>query len=162
MKLINGYVGALVAIVLLSTTPALADPATGFEYVGISSGSTDGDAGLFAMHGLCAATFDKSRMCTSEEIVQTVNPPVLATGFAWAQPILTGTNYNPISMSSLVVEKYYGISFPDGIDCNGWEGGASESGLVLLTDTGQLRVRNCTLSNPVACCAPASSGKGKK
>ena len=58
--------------------------------MGISGTTTAANVGIFSMTNLCQAEYLDSRMCTSEEIMKSVNIPELPSdSVAWVQPVIT-------------------------------------------------------------------------
>jgi hypothetical protein len=56
-------------------------------------------------------------MCTSEEIMKTVNMPTLPSGTqAWVQPVITGTIFNG---SVVIFTDISGNSYTD-LNCTNW------------------------------------------
>ena len=59
------------------------------QYVGITGTAFDGAQGVFTYNRACHAAHPGSRMCTSEEVLETVNPPTLGSPgeIAWVRPV---------------------------------------------------------------------------
>ena len=68
-------------------TTVLTFQAQAASYIGASTGTTNGAAGVIAMSALCNATFAGARMCTYEEIALTVHKSAKSHGPAWVQPL---------------------------------------------------------------------------
>ena len=147
-----------VSLVLLTAGTALAvkpepqpEPAAAgnLELVGFTIATTVGGIGLFGMTKLCQAEYVGSRMCTSEEIMKSINIPELPSdSYAWVQPVIisTDSSRNYIDLSGI---KGYQIT------CNNWSiGNASNSGFG-VNHIGQFIRPSCNEIIPVACCAPA-------
>ena len=59
-----------------------------FEFVGLSSTSHIGGAGILTLNSACQSTFPGSRMCTTEEILETVSPPsIVGSVGGWVRPV---------------------------------------------------------------------------
>ena len=100
------------------------------------------------MTQLCQAEFVDSRMCTSEEIMKTVNIPDLpANTVAWIQAIVTSkvnTDFGDISGRTTYMRP----------NCQNWSS-LNYSGLV-TSNLGIIDAVDCATNIiPVACCAPA-------
>lgn len=121
--------------------PAIAEavqPAWGFyapryQLVGFSTATRIGAAGVLGMTQACQTDFPESRMCTVDEVYETIVIPVLPDdGLAW-------------------------IRGPE--DCNGWSTNSSQDrGSALVNQSsvtsGGLVGRTCNSDIHVACCAP--------
>ncbi len=107
------------------------------QYVGVTVDVFGGDQGIFAYNRACHAAHPGSRMCTTEEVGISVNPPIVGSPgeFAWvkttnpAWPLINGEN------------------------CNAWTETDSEAALLKLED-GTLAGRGCDVPRRVACCIP--------
>ncbi len=102
-----------------------------FQFVGVTTTTHLGDAGYRTLTESCQQDYPpEGRMCTYEEYLNTVGfPDFISFADAWIRP----------SKESL--------------SCSGWSftGGASPT----VSDTGQFRINQlCSVSRPVACCAP--------
>ena len=152
-----------ISLVLLTAGTALAakggnpEPpaaAGNMELVGFTTVTTLPNIGLFAMTELCQVDYLDSRMCTSEEIMKTVNIPVLPSDTkAWVQPVITtrvSSEYTDIS----------GITGTYSVSCSNWSyiGNPPILNGLTVTNLGVLGNVTCHAPGsilPVACCAPA-------
>ena len=127
-----------------------------FEFVGFSSTTHDGGEGVLTFNGACHATFPGSRMCTSEEVLETTPPPSGPSGdFAWVRSVLV-----PHQLPGWAVDvsgETGGLSGSDAgvLSCNGWLANQSGfNGLTTQGTTGRFSAQRCDFTRPVACCAP--------
>lgn len=143
----------LVSLVL--ALPASAQQAcSDFELVGFTSTTHLGGTGVLGLTVACQAEFSDSRMCTSVEVMQTVNVPGGLTGNAWVRPVFVPTIDTRTSDASGVESS--GSTTPY-LTCNGWTG--AFQGLTVNSDGGFSKVDCATTPLAVACCAapPASA-----
>ena len=122
-----------------------------FQFVGFSEPGVSG--GILGLNRACHAAFPSSRMCTTVEIMETVNPPMPA-GDGWVRPVLqAATTADGGSAGGEVAvldasgySSNGGVSFPglesaDDLTCGAWRevdpGGPSPgtTGLGLLVDS---------------------------
>ena len=146
-----------ICIVFLTAGTALAgkpqpqpEPATGnMELVGFTTVTTAPNIGLFGMTQLCQAEYLDSRICTSKEIMETVNVPLLPSGTrAWLQPVVAGVNTSGI-VTDISGQQYYSLS------CGNWQSIEPTSRGLSVTNLGSITMNQCSSILPVACCAPA-------
>ena len=127
-----------------------------FEFVGFSGTTHDGAEGALTFNGACHATFPGSRMCTSEEILETTPPPSGISGdFAWVRSVLV--SHQLLGWALDISGEIGGLSGSDAgvLSCNGWlvnQGGFN--GLTTQGSTGRFAGQPCDTARPVACCAP--------
>jgi hypothetical protein len=120
------------------------------QYVGVTTETFDGGQGVITYNRACHAAHPGSRMCTSQEIMSTVNPPVAGSPgeVAWVRPV-----YQPTSTTYLIdVSGQLYIS-----TCEGWsEAPNSNNGFVVQLDTGSFysQLMQCNIPNKVTCCIP--------
>jgi len=124
------------------------------QYVGVSSGTIDGEQGIRAMTEVCHAYYLGSRICMTEEYVKTSNfPTAVAGGNAWISPSqLAGVGDVGTYNDFPVVEVFSGKQSVNGgraLSCSGWNGGSS--GIIVMADGG-FSSSQCSISNAVACC----------
>ncbi len=121
-----------------------------YEFVGFSTAKSNGAAGILKFTQMCQADFPNSRICTSVNILTTVDVPS-ASGTGWVQPVIVGSGNN--SVGQPVAIDASGISeYPYGLTCNGWSD-SSQEGLTVSAD-GKFSQNACSDVLPVACCAP--------
>lgn len=136
-----------------STQPSAPPTPPRFQLVAFTVATFDGDKGVLGFTAACQAEFDTqfpgSRMCSSDEVMETSTLPtgLPASDFAWVRPSLSGSgsvNNDPSGASA-------GGS---GVACSGWST-PSTAQLGLVTDSGgSFETRACVEFHPVACCAP--------
>ena len=126
------------------------DDAPVMQLVGFTSSLLPGGSGALNFTRACGSEYPESRMCTSEELMNTVDPPALATTWAWVRPSLS-----PLSA---------GLTDPTGVDasgvggeavqlsCDGWKETTPFTGLA-ADDTGAFGLQDCASELPVACCS---------
>ena len=64
------------------------EPPPRFQLVGFATATRLGDAGVLVFTLACQEEFLGSRMCSSIEVLETVDVPSLAGSFAWVRPTL--------------------------------------------------------------------------
>jgi hypothetical protein len=114
-----------------------------FVLVGFTSTTHLGDTGVLGFTQACNAEFSDSRMCTSVEVMETVDVPGGLSGDAWVRPVLLGAGSSSFGLdaSGLI-----------GTSCFGWQEGGSSSGLS-VSGSGQFGAGQCSTPLAVACCA---------
>ena len=75
--------------------PSISTPSKTFQMVGASTEEVTGDVGVFGMTLACQADFPVSRMCTSEEVMNTVTVPLGQSDSAWVRPSFQPTGASP-------------------------------------------------------------------
>jgi hypothetical protein len=137
---------AALALLLLAT-------AANAQYVGVTAQTFDGTQGIFTYNRACHDAHPGSRMCTSEEVMETINPPTLGSPgeVAWVRPVFqpVASSYTgpiAIDVSGIGTESAY-------MTCRGWRY-EDHSGLALYLVTGQFTTNECTSALKVTCCIP--------
>ena len=143
----------LTAGTVLAGKPQPEPSASGnMELVGFTTATTTPNVGLFALTQLCQAEYLDSRMCTTEEVMKTVNIPVLPDDtVAWIQPII-------VSQYNEVVRDISGIGLRTGssyLSCAGWSVSYLGDYSLNISNLGIIGYSSCANTHPVACCAPA-------
>lgn len=127
-----------------------------FQLVGFSSQTVNGNAGVFRMTSACQQSFEASRMCTSEEVMNTVTIPTLTAQNAWVRPALKpiGTGGGAVLADASGSDSADGNanSLPADLTCRGWTRTDDYKGLTVNDDGGFLP-QSCSGSRPVACCS---------
>ena len=145
--------GILIAIALaLSAGVAQAQEATGdlvpyvdTQLVGFTSTTVTGWAGVLGMLNACHIEFPASRMCTSEEVMNTVAMPVLpAGGYAWVRPS-QGLDSGANDLSGQWVNDHGGGT------CQGWT--RPDLYGFIMDVNGRFHIQTCSQEAFVACCA---------
>jgi len=121
-----------------------------FQFVGATSTTYPGNAGIYTYTKACQQDYPGSRMCSSKEYMLTVDFPAQGSFFgAWIRP-----TFSPMADGTLRATDLSGATGqPATLTCNGWRSGGQSSGLS-VSDTGQFGIVTCGSSIPVACCAP--------
>lgn len=148
-------------VVLLGVLPggAAGQSDSIFQLVGFTSQEVRGSEGRFTFNEVCQAQWEGTRMCTTQEVIQTVEVPVLGEGPALVQAV-------PISASGSLIDAS-GISLGSFRynTCVDW---SSDNGSPLVvTNTGHIQedesgyrpscgvdsgAFQCSCPLPVACC----------
>jgi len=126
-----------------------------YELVGHSSNMVNGGAGVIGMTQACQAEFTGSRMCTSEEVMNSANfGSFNPTALAWVRPVVISTSvgYSEILMDASGV-KNAGSAGYAGMSCQGWRSGG-DNGLS-VDKKGSFSLNSCATIQPVACCSPS-------
>jgi hypothetical protein len=112
------------------------------------------------MNQLCATEVDpNSRMCTSKEVMLTVNPPVAPVATrAWLHPVFQPFGKNANYSNDLFLDYSGAQGEPGRLSCSGWlDSHNTSNGLSVETTSGSISAAPCGFTNAVACCAPAAS-----
>lgn len=127
-------------IVPVIPVPATAIDTGSFQLVGFTTTTHPGNRGILNLTLACQEEFESSRICSAEEIVQTVAiPEALGAGHAWvrsAEPTVRNSQ-----------------------DCMGWTSDSSQAtGMAISVGPctacyGGFRLRTCNEPLQVACCA---------
>lgn len=122
------------------------------QLVGFTTATTAGDVGIKALTEMCSTDFPGSRMCTSQEIVETTSFPTLLSGSsAYVRPVLMGTGTGSANHKAAidVFSGTYAI-YSDELTCGGWRL-STRSGLYV--DFGlRFTTGLCSSLRSVACC----------
>lgn len=132
------------------------------ELVGFTTSGFAGDAGILKYSMACADKYPMSRMCTSEEVMNTVNFPSAAdipAASVWVRP-----SFSPLGVGGedpVVVDASGVDEDPLALTCDGWNS-ASEAMTGLVTnEAGTFDTMTCDNELPVACCAAPQQGSGE-
>jgi hypothetical protein len=135
---------------LVLALPAAAQQAcSDFELVGFTSTTHLGTEGVLGFTLACQADYADSRMCTSVEVMQTVNVPAGMSGEAWVRPVFLGGS--TASGVTGVVEN---------LTCGSWSGYGDGSSAMTVNSSGGFYggQHNClSTALAVACCAAPPS-----
>jgi hypothetical protein len=139
-----------------SAAPAHKETPPGpYQFVGFSSGTTDGAQGMLSMHALCQADFgETARICTSREFWLSPNAkaPTSSEGDAWIhpEPHDSGGGGGTTDFSGYVIDGY-----SKSPACNGWNDNTSSVvGLIVRDTDGIPSHADCINVFRVTCCAP--------
>jgi len=113
------------------------------QFMGFSSGTTDGAGGLIGMGNLCHASFSGSHMCSTVEFGgSTKNSATGVNGTAWIRPVISAAFYD--------METGH-----NGASCFGWNDNRDTIAGFSIDDKGSIRSGGssyCDVQRSVACC----------
>ena len=147
----------IIAAVGVLVVPEASAQTPSFQLVGFSQTTARGAAGLLYMSQICHAEFPGSRLCASEEIVATVNPPLtIDSNYAWVHTTMVASSDYANSLFDATGKL---LSLDQGVapNCDGWSY-ANTVTVAITTDTGAAHLRSCADANRIACCSPSGSG----
>ena len=134
------------------TNPSPASPTARFQLVGFTSASNFGNEGVLGFTLNCQAEFPDSRMCTSQEVMETVTVPGSLTGSAWVRPVFV-----PLGTGAVIIaaRDISGVVVGSGIDlaCDGWRSRSLSQRGLAVSATGSFASSACDQAFGVACCA---------
>jgi hypothetical protein len=134
---------ALVVLVLCVSVLAHAGVASAGKFLGFTDIAADGKTGVMELNRLCQAQFSGSRMCTTREIMNTVNTghKIPFAGWAWVKNVYNNPGDEFLSGSS-----------GGQLSCWGWSSNASfDKGLAINGDS-NFSQQKCNLLLNVSCC----------
>ena len=119
-------------------------------FQGFSSGTVDGGDGVFAMVQACSASFSGSKICNSEELVNSVYNSSASnlSGLAWLLPRLSTSDEQATELNSGRENNDPWQTF----SCRGWGNDSSSYTGTVVSYVGELTIRTCNNSLSVACC----------
>lgn len=122
-----------------------------FQFVGVSSERVIGGLGYLLMNQDCHRTHPGTRLCTSEEMINTIDPPFIPDTF-WVRP-------SPVDVSdSGIMTDLSGVRGPaDDLTCHARTTGPSSITGLAGTAPGGFLLWPCERFLPVACCGPVDS-----
>lgn len=131
----------------VETIPAAGEPV--YSYVGKTTTQFFGDAGLKELTAACNQQYTGSRMCKSDEYMNTVTfPGTEATGYSWIRPLLTEILYT----YQLLYIDSSGYSQNQPMSCGTWSQAASSLYGLTVNENGHMWTRPCNSQLSVACC----------
>ena len=117
-----------------------------FQLVGFTAPVYDGNLGgpLGASQKCQDEGFEGSRMCTTLEVIVTVDIPQGLVGTAWVRPVPVGegTTVRDISGAGSIAS------------CDFWTTSLSNYQGLVVTAEGKPTLANCGILRSIACCAP--------
>jgi len=137
--------------------PAPQSPPVRWQIVGFTSASYLGNEGVLGFTRHCQTEFSDSRVCTSQEVMDTVAVPGSLTGSAWVRPVFV-----PVSVARYGLQGTIQMaldasgrtgSAPGTLNCNGWSSPSSSARGLVVSDAGSFSTRACNVTFSVACCA---------
>ena len=118
------------------------------QFMGFSSGTTDGAGGLITMGNLCHTSFAGSHMCSTVEFAGAKMNGVSVSGSAWILPVLSemhaGSSRHVMDVIAGVATTGYELT------CYGWT--STSGSATIITPQGGISTNSCSTVNPVACC----------
>jgi len=120
-------------------------PEARYQLVGFTSLALLGDSGVLGMTVACQQEFAGSRMCSSVEVMETVQVPVDLAGIAWVRPSFSPL-HDPGTQPSALDASGYQTSVIH-FSCNR----SSAIAGFTVSASGRFATSRCT--NHVACCA---------
>ena len=141
----------VIAAVGTLTVPEVPAQTPTFRLVGFSQTTARGDTGILHLNGICHSEFPGSRMCTSAEVVATVDPPMtINSNFAWVHTTIVASSgyFNSLFDTT---GKLLSLDQAVSPNCDGWSY-PNTTTVAITTDTGAAILRSCADANRVACC----------
>jgi hypothetical protein len=119
-------------------------------FQGFSSGTVDGGDGVFALAQACSASFSGSKICNSDELVNSVYNSSASnlSGLAWLLPRLSTGDTQSTELNS---GRENGNPW-ETFSCRGWGSDSNAYTGTVVSSVGELTIRGCDNSYPVACC----------
>jgi len=120
------------------------------QFMGFSSGTTDGAGGLIGMSNLCQASFPGSHICSTVEFGRsTKNSATGVSGTAWIRPVLAGGD----SANALDIETGHAYTSYR-MTCAGWSDNRNTETGLSMDDKGSITraLSTCDVQRSVACC----------
>ncbi len=119
-------------------------------FQGFSSGTVDGGDGVFALAQACSASFSGSKICNSDELVNSVYNSSASnlSGLAWLLPRLSTGDTQSTELNS---GRENGDPWQT-FSCRGWGSDSNAFTGTVVSSVGELTIRGCDNSYPVACC----------
>jgi hypothetical protein len=112
----------------------------GYELAGFTSASFTGAQGVLAFTLACQSEFADSRMCTSEEVLNTVDVPMALSGTAWVRPTYVEGGHD---MSGVEDSAEH-------FTCKGWTFDGNKG--LTVNEDGKFDTLICSNRFQVACC----------
>jgi hypothetical protein len=130
-------------------------PAAAVQFVGRTTQTFAGSAGVLAFAQACQADFGPgTRSCTSEELLNTVVLPALDGGPSWIRPTFVPVGGGSVS----VFQDMSGVvssSSSAQLTCNGWINQSNNVTGLTVDSTGSFDLLACNAGRTVACCGLA-------
>lgn len=122
-----------------------------FELIGFSSQGSSGNGGVvFFTANRCQIDFPDSRMCTSEEVMNSTMPPIPSGGSVfdlhWVRP-----SFVPGSGAANRLDASGVEGTASALTCAGWSN-INGTGLA-VNKLGRFSLQPCTTAKAIACCA---------
>lgn len=141
------FLGAL--CVTVGHTCGHVSPTLRFQLVGFTSTTYTGDTGVLGFTLACQAEFPGSRMCTTEEVMETTLVPANPSSEAWVRPAFQGYS-DPIALDASGFRAH-----PHELSCRGWASASSSTYFgIYLDSSGHIKDSGaCSQPRSVSCCA---------
>jgi hypothetical protein len=134
------------------------------QLVGFTTTTTTGDAGILNLSRMCAQEFKNSRICTTEEVVRSVDPPPPPASpgptAAWVHATFRSSLVFPAAQGDANEGSLY-VFDPTGgtretrvsATCDGWTDSTTNGTVVRFDPYGEIADTECDQSLRVSCCA---------
>ena len=123
------------------------------QFMGFSSGTTDGTGGLIGMSNLCHASFSGSHICSTVEFGGSIkNSATGVSGTAWIRPVITGDG------QFADIESGIEANGSSQLSCNGWNANSTSNTGLSVDDKGSISgpssavISSCDVQRSVVCC----------
>jgi len=142
---------AILSLIAAFATSAGAQTVKQFQLVGFTEAALSADIGVIGFTEACQAEFGASRMCSSVEVMQTVDMPVLSgSTTAWVVPVAQpGSSSGGVVVDASGVEGQQGY----GLSCKGWSSPHTASHGLIVDGKGRFDEVSCSQTKRVACCS---------
>lgn len=124
------------------------------QLVGYTVETVRANVGIFALNNACEREFPGARMCTTEEILNSVSDdPSRST--AWIRPvsIISESTTNPDrSIQFDTASGIFNFGSYDSLNCKGYKSGSQFAGSIGLNQDGGFGMAPCSTSRSIACC----------
>ncbi len=118
-----------------------------FQLVGFTTQTFLGGAGVLGFTLACQAEFPASRMCTSQEVLETVTVPTNLIGDAWVRPSYEPSPEVQLDASGVATN----VILPT---CGSWTASVNGPTGLTVDSVGGFRANQlCAVARAVACCA---------
>ncbi|MCP4005687.1 MAG: collagen-like protein [bacterium] len=117
-----------------------------FQFVGFSTTTYQGGDGVLSFTAGCQEMFPSSRICTSPEVISTVQVPILPDAAAWVLPSFIASGSGTADASGREIRPHQG-------SCVGWVSSSSSDNGLIVFPRGSFGIGGCNEPRPVACCA---------
>ncbi len=149
MRVLITSAAVLSLIAGVATTAGAQTCTKQFQLVGFTAGDLPSDTGVLGFTQACQAEFPASRMCSSVEVMQTVDMPVLPESTkAWVRPTFRPGGNGPL-LDASGTESQSSLT----LSCRGWAYTGNGYAGLAVDGNGRFDSEGCINSFPVACCS---------
>jgi hypothetical protein len=143
----------VLASLFLASAATAQSTCTPFQLVGFTAATFNGRTGTLGFTLACQQEFPLSRMCTSEEIVNTQTVPTSLSGPAWVRPSFRAVG---AGASVIALDESGATASPeDALSCRGWTSFSGTTTGLSMASNGSFEIaEGCDEVLSVACCAP--------